>query len=176
MKRALKFVATLSTMSAIAIVPLTISAGAASAQPKGLEGSYIGAGISPGLTNGGQNGDAATFGGNIQGRVDLGKAPVSLRGAILFSDETSAIMPIVSYDVPIAESTNLYAGAGYSFVEADGKPTPLGNRDAAVLTVGIEREVVDRLVLYSDTKLGISAYKDSPASALSVQFGAAYRF
>lgn len=176
MKRALKRAITLSAMSAIAAAPLFLSANAALAKPAGMDGSYVGAGISPGFTNGGQDGDAATFGGNIQGRIDIDKVPVSVRGAVLFSDETSAIMPIVTYDVPVADNTNLYAGVGYSFVEAEGKPTPIGNRNAPLLTVGVEREVVDRLVLYSDTKLGISAYEDSPASALSFQVGAAYRF
>ena len=176
MKRAIKRMAIFSALSAIAIAPLALSAGAASAKPTGMDGSYVGAGLAAGLTNGGQQGDAANLGGNIQGRFDIENAPVSLRGSVLFSGETSAIMPIVSYDVPIAEKTNLYAGAGYSFVETEGQPTPLGNRNAAVLTVGVEREVIDRLVLYSDTKLGISAYEDSPASALSFQFGAGYRF
>jgi hypothetical protein len=128
------------------------------------------------VTNGGQDNDAATFGGNIQGRVTTSKAPVSLRGAVLFSDDTSAIMPMVSYDVPVTNNANVYVGAGYSFVEEDGQPTPLGNKNAPVVTVGAEAQLGRNVVVYGDTKLGIEAYEDSPASAVSIQAGAGYRF
>jgi hypothetical protein len=118
----------------------------------------------------------ATFGGNIQGRITTEKAPVSVRGAVLFSDETSAIMPIVTYDVPVTNNANLYVGAGYSFVESNGKPTPLGNQDAPVVTVGAEAALGNNMVVYGDTKLGINAYQNSPASAVSVQAGAGFKF
>ncbi|MEQ8960580.1 MAG: outer membrane beta-barrel protein, partial [Coleofasciculus sp. C2-GNP5-27] len=144
--------------------------------PTGTDANYIGAGVAAGVTNGGQDNDAATFGGNIQGRVTTSKAPVSLRGAVLFSDDTSAIMPMVSYDVPVTNNANVYVGAGYSFVEEDGQPTPLGNKNAPVVTVGAEAQLGRNVVVYGDTKLGIEAYEDSPASAVSIQAGAGYRF
>jgi hypothetical protein len=95
---------------------------------------------------------------------------------VLFSDETSAIMPIVTYDVPVTNNANLYVGAGYSFVESNGKPTPLGNQDAPVVTVGAEAALGNNMVVYGDTKLGINAYQNSPASAVSVQAGAGFKF
>ncbi|PIG93011.1 outer membrane beta-barrel protein [Gloeocapsopsis sp. IPPAS B-1203] len=174
MKLSLK-AATISALSALVIAPI-LSAGQAAAQPTGTNASYIGGGIAAGVTNGGQTGDAATFGGNIQGRYAIPNTPVSARGAILFSDETSAIMPIVSYDVPVFNNTNVYVGGGYSFVEQNGRPTPLGNRNSFVLTTGVETQVARDIVLYSDAKLGIRAYENSPASAVSFQAGAAYRF
>ncbi|MBE9114423.1 hypothetical protein IQ249_00795 [Lusitaniella coriacea LEGE 07157] len=178
MKSFLKSAIALSAFSAI-----VLSAGTASANPyrveadkPGTDASYIGAGVSAGVTNGGQTGDAATFGGNIQGRVAIPNAPVSVRGAVLFSDETSAIMPIVSYDQAVADNANVYVGAGYSFVEANGQPTPLGNDDAPVIVVGGEAEFFDSVVVYGDAKWGINAYENSPADAVSFQAGVGYRF
>lgn len=175
MKSLLNQAVKIAALSTLLIVPV-LSAQSVSAQPSGTRASYLGAGVSTGVTNGGQSGDAATFGGNIQGRYAIPNTPVSARGAILFSDETSAIMPIISYDVPVTNRANAYVGAGYSFVEANGKPTPLGNKDSVVLTAGLEAEATKRIVFYTDAKLGIKAYENSPASAVSFQAGAAYRF
>ncbi len=176
MKLTLKSIVTICALAATAIAPVLLSVSSASAQPKGTDANYIGGGVSAGVTNGGQNGDAATFGGNIQGRVTTSKAPVSVRGSVLFSDDTSAIMPIVTYDVPVAKNTNVYVGGGYSFVESNGKPTPLGNQDAPVVTVGAESQVAKDIVIYGDTKVGINAYENSPASAVSFQAGAGFKF
>lgn len=176
MKLTFKSVVTISALVATVIAPALLSAGSASAKPAGTDANYVGAGISAGVTNGGQEGDAATFGGNIQGRVAVPNAPVSVRGAVLFSDETSAIMPIVTYDVPVTNNANVYVGGGYSFVEKDGSPTPLGNRNAPVVTVGAEAQVTQNLVVYGDTKWGIDAYQNSPADAVSFQAGAGFKF
>jgi hypothetical protein len=170
--------ALIAAFAATTMLPALLFPGSASAQPKGTNANYIGGGVAAGVTNGGSTtgGDAATLGGNIQGRVVVPKAPVSFRGAVLFSDETSAIMPMVSYDVPVAKNTNAYVAGGYSFVESSGKPTPLGNQNAPVVSVGVESQVGDSIVLYGDTKLGINAYKNSPASAVSFQAGAGFKF
>ncbi|AFY67824.1 outer membrane beta-barrel protein [Geitlerinema sp. PCC 7407] len=174
MKLSLKSVAALSLLSAL-IAPAFL-AGSASAKPAGMDRNYVGAGLAAGVTNGGQDGDAANLGGNIQGRFEVPNAPVSVRGAILFSDDTSAIMPIISYDVPVTNNANVYAGVGYSFVEANGEPSPLGNDDSVVLTTGVEAGVTKDIVVYGDAKWGINAYEDSEADALSFQLGAGYRF
>jgi hypothetical protein len=170
------FPAGIAALSALFIVPAFLSAGAASAGPIAFDGSYVGAGVAAGVTNGGQQGDAATFGGNIQGRVAIPNVPVSVRGAVLFTNRNSAVMPIVTYDVPVANNTNVYIGGGYSFVQKDGQPTPLGNKDAPVVTAGAESGLGDHVVIYGDAKLGIRAYKNSPASAVSLQAGVGYRF
>lgn len=175
-----KSIATISALSLLSVMSL-VSAGAASAQEistdaKGLQGSYVGAGISAGVTNGGQGNDGAAFGGNVQARYDLSKAPASLRGSVLFTDKTVALMPIVTYDLPVAKNTNLYAGAGYSFVTNQNAATPLGNQNAPVLTAGVESEVAEKVVAYGDVKYGINAFKGSNASAVSLQVGVGYRF
>lgn len=171
MKLSLKSAATFSVFSALTVSAAVLSVNAASAQTaQGMDGTYVGAGVAVGVS-----GDSEV-GGNIQGRFDIPNAPVSLRASVLFSEDTSAIMPLVSYDVPIRPSTNLYAGAGYSFVEKDGAETPLGNQDAVVLTTGVESAVWRDVVLYGDVKLGIDAFEDSSDSAVSFQVGAGYRF
>ncbi|MFB8790925.1 MAG: hypothetical protein U7123_19235 [Potamolinea sp.] len=178
MKLKLKSLVTISALAATAIAPFLLSVGSASAQPNGTDASYIGAGVAAGITNGGSvtGGDAATIGGNIQGRVAVPKLPVSARGAVLFSDETSAIIPQVTYDIGVAKNTNVYVGGGYSFVESKGKPTPLGNQSAPVVTIGAESQITDNLVVYGDAKAGINAYQNSSGSAVSFQAGAGFKF
>lgn len=176
MKLTIKSIVALSALVATAIAPIVLSANRASAEPTGTKANYIGVGVAAGVTNGGQDNDAANFGGNIQGRFTTDKAPVSLRGAILFSGDNTAIIPMVSYDVPITNNANVYVGAGYSFTEKNGQATPLGNTDAPVVTVGAEAQLGQNVVIYGDTKVGINAYENSSASAISIQAGAGVKF
>jgi hypothetical protein len=174
MKFSLKTVATFSTLSILAIAPALIAAEPATALPAGMDGTYIGAGISAGVTSG--DGEDGTFGGNVQGRFDIPNVPISARGAVLFNGNTSAIMPILTYDLPISRNANLYAGAGYSFVEKDGAVSPLGTQDAVVLTTGAEAAIARNIVVYGDIKVAPNAYQDTNNAAVSLQLGAGYRF
>jgi hypothetical protein len=177
MNRFLKSLVTISALSSLVIVPAFMSVGKAAAETqKGTDASYIGAGVAAGVTNGGNSGDAATFGGNITGRVKLGNTPFSARGNVLWSDETSAIIPEVSVDVGIAPRTNAFITGGYSFVESDGKPSPIGNRDAVVVGAGVESEVTKNFLVYTNAKVGLGAYQNSDASAVSINGGIGYRF
>ncbi|WP_017318768.1 hypothetical protein [Mastigocladopsis repens] len=180
MKRLLKSFVTISALSSVVVAPIFLASGEASALPrptrKGTDASYVGAGVSAGVTNGGQNGDAATFGGNVSGRLKLGNTPLSARGQVNFSDQTSAIIPHVSADVGIARGTNAFVGVGYQFVEANGKPTPSGNKDGVAVVAGVESEVGRNFLIYSNATLGVNAYENSPASALSINGGLGYRF
>ncbi|WP_017306863.1 outer membrane beta-barrel protein [Spirulina subsalsa] len=175
MKGLLKNAAMVMSTASILAVSATMAA-AQDAPQKGTDASYVGGGISAGVTHDGQPGNSATFGGNIQGRLAIPNVPISARGAVLFSSETSAIMPIVSYDIPVANNVNVYVGGGYSFVERDGKSTPLGNRNAPVVTVGGEAHLGSNIVVYGDGKWGINAYQNSQGDALSFQAGMGYRF
>jgi hypothetical protein len=177
MKGVMKSFMTISALSALVIAPMFVSAGRASAESqKGTDASYVGVGIAPGLTNGGQNGDAATFGGQIVGRAKMGTLPLSVRGQIDFSDQTSAITPHLTADIPVARNTNVYVGAGYRFVEKDGRPTPVGNKDGVAVVAGVESEVAKNFLVYSNATVGINAYKNSSASSVSTGFGVGYRF
>ncbi|YAF96041.1 MAG: outer membrane beta-barrel protein [Nodularia sp. CChRGM 3473] len=177
MKKLLKSFGAISALSSVVIAPLVLSAGQAVAQPqKGTDASYVGAGIAAGVTNGGQDNDAANFGGNLTGRVKLGNTPFSARGNVLWNDQTSAIIPEVSVDVPIANRTNAYITGGYSFLDKDGSPSPIGNRDSVVVGAGVESEVANNFLVYTNAKVGLRAYENSPASAISINGGLGYRF
>ncbi|MEH2072356.1 MAG: outer membrane beta-barrel protein [Nostoc sp.] len=162
--------------SFLAVTSIILSGGIASAQTAGTNGNYIGAGIAAGATSGGQGNDNAQFGGNIQGRYAVPKTPVSVRGSALYGGDAAAIMPIVTYDAPIARNTNVYLGGGYSFITNEGQNSPLGNRNAPVVTLGVESEVSKNVMAYGDTKWGIDAYRNSDADAVSFQAGLGYRF
>lgn len=159
-----------------AATSVILSGGIAAAQPTGMDGSYIGVGIAGGVTSGGQGNDGEVFGGNVQGRYAIPETPISARGAVLFGGDSTAIMPMLTIDSAIADNTNLYLGAGYSFITDEGNNTPLGNRNAAVITLGAESEVSDRVIVYGDAKWGIDAYENSSADAVSLQGGVGYRF
>lgn len=179
MKFSLKSIAKISLLSVLAIVPVLLAHNPASAETKGTDATYVGAGVSGGVTSGGQGNDGRTFGGNIQGRVAVPGIPVSARGSVLFTDKNSTVMPMLTYDVPVAKNTNLYVGGGYQFVQhesASAGATPLGNKNSAVATAGLETQVGQNLVLYGDAKYGFKAYQNSPASAASFQAGAGIRF
>jgi hypothetical protein len=181
MKRFFKRVLTVSAVSALAIVPAFLPVGQASAQTfatNGTDANYLGGGISVGVTDGDSPlyDDGSKVGGNVQGRFAIPNAPVSARGSVLFGGDSTAIIPMISYDVPVAPNTNAYLGAGYSFNTNEGNSSPLGNKDAVVLSAGAESEVGSNVVLYGDAKWGIDAYEDSNADAVSIQAGAAYRF
>jgi ABC-type polar amino acid transport system ATPase subunit len=107
MKRFLTSALKISALSALVFAPTFISAGEASAKPTGTNASYLGAGVSLSATNNEKTSDDAGFGGNLQGRVAIPNTLISARGAILFNDETSAIMPMVSYDVPVTNNANV---------------------------------------------------------------------
>lgn len=177
MKPLLKSLVTISALSSLVIIPAFLSVGKAAAETqKGTDASYVGVGVAAGVTSGGRGNDAATFGGNVTGRLKLGNTPFSARGNVLWSDETSAIIPEVSVDLPIANKTNAFITGGYSFVETDGKPTPLGNRDSVVVGAGVESEVAKNLLVYTNAKVGLKAYQNTNASAVSINGGIGYRF
>ncbi len=174
----------LTASAILAVASILASTGIAEAQPiesqsiqeKGMTGSYVGAGVSAGVTNGGQNNDAATFGGNVQGRYAIPKSQVSIRGAALFGGNATTFIPTVTLDVPVAKNTNVYLGGGYSFSTNEGQATQLGNKNSPVVTLGAESEIARNIVIYGDAKWGIDAYKNSSADAVSLQTGIGYRF
>jgi hypothetical protein len=162
-----------STLIAASII---LCAGRATAQPAGMNSNYVGAGISAGVTHGVHSNDDAVFGGNVQGRVTIPQTPISARGAVLFGGDATAIVPTLTYDLPIAKNTNLYVGGGYSFITDEGNNTQLGNRDAAVVSVGAESEVSKNVIVYGDAKWAIDAYNNSSGDALSFQTGVGLGF
>ncbi|HEY9695050.1 MAG TPA: hypothetical protein V6D15_22845 [Oculatellaceae cyanobacterium] len=175
MKLSLKSALKISILSALAIAPVLMSGNGASAQTvqtgKGLNESYIGAGVGTGITN--PEGQDSKVGGNISARVTIPQSPVSIRGQVLYNDQTSAISPRLTYDLPVAKDTNVFFGGGYNFVQKDS-PTysPLGDKNAPVVTLGAERKLGDNIVLYGNADLGINAFEGNDRQAFSIQAGA----
>jgi hypothetical protein len=176
MKLSLRSISILSALSALVIAPAVLTAGSASAAPVRNDRSYVGAGLSGGVLRGDANNEDRSFGGNVQGRFAMPSAPVSVRGSVLFTGKNSAIVPTLTYDLPLNNRTNLYAGAGYSFVQNHDRTSQLGNRNAPVLTAGVESRVANGVVLYSDLKYGINAYESNRAGALAIQGGVGFEF
>lgn len=168
--------AALSLLSVLAVAPALMAADGASAQTvRGMDGSYLGGGVSIGLNSEVGSNDA-NFGGNVQGRFDVPQGPVSLRGAALINSNSVNLVPTVTVDFGVAPNTNLYLGGGYSFATNEGETSALGNQNSAVLTAGVETAVRRNVALYSDVKVALDGVADSDKTPVSVQLGAAYRF
>ena len=177
MKLSLKTVALTTLAATAAIVNLSVSSASAAPIPdKGMTRSYVGAGLAGSVTNGGTGSDGLNFGGNVQGRVAIPNAPVSVRGTVLFNGNNSAVIPTLTYDIPVAKGTNVYAGVGGAFVQNQGVNSPIGTRNSVVLNAGVETQVAKGIVIYTDAKLGINAYQGSPASALGLSGGVGIQF
>ena len=173
----LRSTVTISAICTLSLASVVLNATQAHAQARGLQGSYVGAGIGAGVTDDGtEGGEGEIFGGNVTGRLAIPNTPVSLRGTVLFGGDATALMPMLTVDVPVANNTNLYLGGGYSFVTDEGKSTQLGNQDSVVLTTGVETGVSRNVVVYGDVKWGIDAYEDSSKDAVTLQLGVGYRF
>lgn len=175
MKLSLKTVALTTLAATAAIVNLSVSS-ASAAPDKGMTRGYVGAGLAGSVTNGGTGSDGLNFGGNVQGRVAIPNTPVSVRGTVLFNGNNSAVIPTLTYDMPVAKGTNVYAGVGGAFVQNQGLNSPIGTRNSVVLNAGVETQVAKGVVVYTDAKLGINAYQGSPASALGLSGGVGIQF
>ncbi|MGQ9865790.1 MAG: hypothetical protein ACUVSQ_05820 [Pseudanabaenaceae cyanobacterium] len=56
-----------------------------------------------------------TIGGRVTGRWQVEGAPISLRSSVLFGRDGTAIVPMVSWDVPAGDRLNFFVGAGGTF-------------------------------------------------------------
>lgn len=142
---------------------------------KGTSANYLGASISGGLTDNNAGGTTKS-GGSLIGRYAIPKTNLSARGGILFTDKISAITPKLTYDVGVAPGTNLYAGVGYNFVSDQNNATPLGNKNAPVLSLGVESELASNVMLFGSADMGVNAYQNNNNSAFAIQGGAGFRF
>jgi hypothetical protein len=166
-----KIIATLAlTMTGI------IASAKVGAADTGLQSHYIGVGLSAGLKDGGRN-EGATTSFAVQGRYNLRQSPLSIRGSVAFADGRTSILPMVSYDFPLAENTNFYLGGGYSIITGDGnKVTPLGNQNAPVITAGLEKAMSKNLVIFGDLKWGLDGYRSDNSDAVALQAGVGLNF
>lgn len=144
-------------------------ASAKPAQAQVAYGSYIGIGPAIGFTDGIQ------LGGVIAGRYKLLEAPLSLRAQVLIGNNT-AIVPTVSYDLPLNWQADAYLGAGLVLASGGGS-SPVGDKISFALQPGIDYMIPNsNTVLFGNAIIAFDAYRDSGGTAISVQGGVGLRF
>jgi hypothetical protein len=190
-KQAVKMIA----ISAIAIAPIMSVINPASASPKvapkyvvqaateiaapqsvGTNSNYLGAGISSGLTNDNSVGSQAKSGGTLYGRYAIPQSKLSARAGIVFTDKVSAVTPKLTYDIGVAPGTNIFLGGGYNFVNETNSSTPLGNKSAPILSLGVESQLANNVLVFGSADLGVNAYQNSNNTSIAIQGGAGFRF
>jgi hypothetical protein len=182
-------------ISVLALAPITSAMNPASAAPKytnrviaqstvnttvtesiGTTSNYLGAGISSGLTTENAAGGQSKTGGTLYGRYSIPKSKLSARAGIVFTDKISAVTPKLTYDVGVAPGTNVFVGAGYNFVNEQTSSTPLGNKSAPVLSLGVESQLANNVLVFGSADLGLNAYQNTNNTAVALQGGAGFRF
>ncbi len=177
MKRFIKSCLTISALSSLLIAPAVLSAGSASAQPRrSCDHTYVGGGLSGQVTNGGQDNDAANLGGNIQGSLPVQGTPIDVKTKVLWNNDATAINPEIAAGTCIGSRTKVYGAVGYSFIEQDGKSTPLGNQDSVTASVGVESEVQKGIVVYSNATVPFNGFDNTSAIPVNVGGGVGFKF
>lgn len=161
-------------VSSAAVIGGMVLLNPASAQAQAAYGSYLGAGASFGVTSGGVNEPSQT-GALIAVRYKFLRAPLSLRTQVMIGDNT-AVVPTISYDVPLNWQADAYLGAGASIVNGN-QTTPVGNRSSFVLQPGIDYALPNsNLVVFGNAVIAFDAYRNSNKAAVSLQGGVGLRF
>jgi len=141
-------------------------------------GSYVGVGGSFGLTEGVNRNGLTEDRQNavvVAARYKLLRYPISLRAQGIFSADGSAVVPTVSYDIPLTWQADVYLGAGGSFVMS-GK-TPVGDQSSFAIQPGIDYSVPNsRLVVFGNAIFSFDAYENDNKTAVSLQGGLGLRF
>lgn len=137
-------------------------------------GSYVGVGATYGM-NRDANGEGRQVGGVLTARYKLLEVPLSVRATALIGS-SPAIVPTVSYDVPITWQMDAYLGAGVAFANSD-KPSPVGNKTSFALQPGIDYIIPNsNTVIFGNAIIAFDAYRNGGGTAVSVQGGLGFRF
>lgn len=139
-----------------------------SAQAQVAYGSYVGVGPTVGF------GDGVQIGGVIAGRYKFLELPISVR-AQAFIGRSTALVPTVSYDIPLNWQTDAYLGAGVVLASGD-TPSPVGNKISFALQPGIDYVVPNsNTVFFGNAIIAFDAIRDG-GTAFSLQGGVGLRF
>ncbi|HEY9671360.1 MAG TPA: hypothetical protein V6D11_07950 [Waterburya sp.] len=168
LKRLLTELTGVSLVGVAAVASLALTSKPAAAQA--AYGSYVGAGVTVGVTENSQQ-----VGGVLAFRYKLLELPVSFRTQALIGSGT-AIVPTVSYDVPLNWQTDAYLGAGVAFASGNS-PSPVGDKTSFALQPGIDYSVPNsNTVLFGNAIIAFDAYRNGGGTAVSVQGGVGVRF
>ncbi|MFN3359844.1 MAG: hypothetical protein ACK421_00190 [Pseudanabaenaceae cyanobacterium] len=156
----------------LTVCGLLAGTGTALAQP--AYGSYIGVGLGVGVSDGSVlDGNSRTAAGLIALRYKFLEVPISLRTQVLIGDST-AVVPTISYDLPLNFNTDFYLGVGASIAN---NITPVGNKNSFVLQPGIDYTIPNsNLVLFGNAIFAFDAYRNANTTATSLQTGIGFRF
>ncbi len=151
---------------------LLVSRGVALAQP--AYGSYVGIGLGFGLTEGNIfDGDSRVASGLLALRYKFLEVPLSIRTQLLIGSST-AIVPTISYDLPLNFNTDFYLGVGASIANSI---TPVGNKNSFVLQPGIDYAIPNsNFVIFGNAIFAFDAFRNSNRTATSLQTGVGFRF
>jgi hypothetical protein len=137
-------------------------------------GSYVGVGPTIGLADD-DRGEGRQVGGVVAVRYKLLEYPVSLRAQGLIGSGT-AVVPTISYDVPLNWQTDVYLGAGAAFASGD-TPSPVGDKTSFVLQPGIDHVLPNsNTVLFGNAIIAFDAYRNGGGTAFSLQGGVGLQF
>jgi hypothetical protein len=165
-------VCALTLVNLAGLVSCAITAESASAQA--AYGSYVGVGGTFGFTDD-DRGEGQQLGGVIAVRYKLLETPVSLRTQALIGAGT-AVVPTISYDVPLNWQTDAYLGAGLAFASGD-TPSPVGDKTSFAIQPGVDYVVPDsNTVVFGNAIIAFDAYRNGGGTAISVQGGVGLRF
>jgi hypothetical protein len=137
-------------------------------------GSYVGVGGNLGFSQA-ENQDGNSLGGVVSVRYKLLETPISLRGqAMLGSGQ--AIVPSISYDLPLNWQTDAYVGAGVA-LPISSTDSPVGNKTSLVIQPGIDYALPNsNAILFGNAVVSLDAYKEGGGPAVSIQGGVGWRF
>ncbi len=148
---------------------LSLAVNSQPAQAQVAYGSYVGIGPTVGLSDGTQLGGVLAF------RYKLLETPISFRTQALIGKGT-AIVPTVSYDIPLNWQTDAYLGAGLVLTSGD-TASPVGNKISFALQPGIDYVIPNsNTVIFGNAIIAFDAYRNSGGTALSLQGGVGLRF
>jgi len=147
----------------------------APANSQAAYGSYLGAGAAFGVTSQSAVNEDSNTSGFFAVRYKFLRAPISLRTQVLVGGNGAAIVPTVSYDIPINWQADAYIGAGASIVRGD--KTPIGNKGSFVIQPGVDYALPNTsLSLFTNAIISFDGYRSNNGTAVSIQGGAGLRF
>ncbi len=156
---------TASLLATIAVVLTGVVLLQTPAQAQAAYGSYVGIGPS----YGGDNQWAA----DIKARYKFLKVPISIRAQTLIGSSV-ALVPTVSYDIPLNWQTDAYIGIGPSI--NFGGNTPVGDKTAFAIQPGVDYALPNsNLTVFGNAIFAVGGFKGG-GTAVSVQGGVGLRF
>jgi hypothetical protein len=155
-------------------IALSTIAATPSVQAQAAYGSYIGVGPAIGLTEGDGPKEDREIAGIVNARYKFLELPISIRAQAFIGDGI-ALLPTVSYDIPLNWQTDAYIGIGPS-VHISGN-SPIGNKTSLAIQPGIDYALPNsNIVLFGNAVIAFAAYKEGGGTAASVQGGVGLRF